>query len=208
MIRERYNKHSLVEATIRKGLFIFPLLLLLELVFGESGDWVVVGSTSVRKVLFVLALISLYAYAALFWKHLKFSRIDALVLFFVVVNNLWGLLVPGPYNRDLGLAFTGFGAVYVLLLYFPLVGLLRTETLSWEWVKVIFFWAVSLFALGHVVIWLVGTFEPGLRGEVRKGFIELELFVGRGIYVGSMSDGFFRVMLVTGKRMEECALVR
>lgn len=194
MVREQYNKHPLVKA-VRKALLVFPLLFLLELVFGESGDWLIVGGTSVRKILFILALFSLYSYAALSWKHLKFSRIDAVVLFFIVVNTLWGSLVPALYGRSLGLAFADFGGVYVLLLYFPLVGLLRAELLSWRQIKAIFLGAVSIFALCHVVIWIVVAYEPNLRREVRKSLFEL--FEPPAIYVGPMPDGFFRVMLVT-----------
>lgn len=195
MARERYNKHSFVKAAARKALLVFPLLFLLELVFGESGDWLVVGSTSIRKILFILALLSLYSYAALFWRHLKFSKVDAAVLFFIVVNTLWGSLVPALYDRSLGLTFADFGAVYVLLLYFPLARLLRADVLSWRQVKTIFLGAVSLFALCHIVIWIIVAYEPDLRREVRKGFFEL--FEPPAIFVGPMPDGFFRVMLVT-----------
>lgn len=180
---------------MKKIFLLIPALFLLELIFGESGNWVGVGGISVRKLLFILSLLSLYGYAVVSRERLKFSKIDLAVLFFVLVNTVWGVLVPTLYGRSLVPAFADFGATYILLLYFPLIGLLRAEVISWKSVKYVFFALVSLFALAHLTLWITVTAQPSLMGGVRGFF--LEFFQSPSIFVGPMPGGFARIMLVT-----------
>lgn len=176
-------------------LLLFPLLFLLEIFFGEAGLWMHVGGASIREVLFVLAVLSMYGYAALFWHRLEFSRIDLAVLFFVAVNAVWGFLIPTLYGRGLDLAFADFGGVFVLLLYFPVAALVRGGALSWEALRGLFVDAALLLALLQLVVWTLATWQPELMLGAR-GFL-LELYGVPEIYIGPMPDGFFRVMPVT-----------
>lgn len=181
--------------SLRRGLLLFPLLFLVEVIFGEAGRWMEVGGLSIRQVLFVLAVLGLYGYAALHRRRLEFGRMDAAVLLFVGVNVVWGFLVPGFHEQSLGLAFADFGAVFVLLLYFPLAALVRAGVLSWERLKVLFLGGVVLLALLQVTVWTLATLFPGMMYGTR-GFL-MQMYGVSEIYVGPMPDGFFRVMTVT-----------
>ncbi|MBA2443149.1 MAG: hypothetical protein H0V53_12205 [Rubrobacter sp.] len=181
--------------SLRRLLLLFPLLFLAEVVFGEAGRWMEVGGLSVRQVLFVLAVLGLYGYAALHRQRLEFGRMDAAVLLFLGVNVVWGFLVPGFYEQSLGLAFADFGAVFVLLLYFPLAALVRAGVLSWRRLKVLFLGGAVLLALLQVTLWTLATWMPETMSGTRR-FL-LEMYGVPEIYVGPMPDGFFRVMPVT-----------
>lgn len=176
-------------------LLLFPALFLLEVFFGEAGLWLHVGDFSIRQVLFGLAVLSTYGYAAIFWRRLEFSRVDLAVLFFLAVNLAWGFLVPALHGRSLGLAFADFGGVFVLLLYFPVAALARGGVLSWERPRGLFMDAALLLALLQLGVWALATWRPELVGEIR-GFL-LGMYGVPDIYIGPMPDGFFRVMPAT-----------
>ena len=181
---------------MRRLLLLFPLLFLLELVLGESGRWLRVGGLSVRQVLFVLTVLSLYAYAAAtVRKRPEITRIDVAVFFFIVVSSVWGFLVPALYDRSLSLAFADFEATYVLLLYFPLAVALRAGALSWRGTSAVFAGAVVLLAAVQVAAWALVTLRLVTAAGARGFF--LGLYNTSEVYVGPMPDGFFRSMFVT-----------
>lgn len=176
-------------------LLIFPVLFLVEIFFGEAGLWMHVGSFSIREVLFVLAVLSMYGYAVLYWRSLEFSQVDLTVLLFLAVNVVWGFLVPALHDRSLDLAFADFGGVFALLLYFPVAALVRGGVLSWEAPRGLFMDSALLLALLQLVIWTLATLRPELMAGTRN-FL-LEMYGVPEIYIGPMPDGFFRVMPVT-----------
>ena len=123
---------------MKTGLLFFPFLYVLEVTLGESGRWLSFGDVSIRKILFLISLVSLAALALLYYKRLRFARADAIVLAFLLVNLIWGLLIPTLRATDLALAFADFGNVLTLLLYFPLIALVRAKLVSWASVRRLF----------------------------------------------------------------------
>jgi len=199
----------------RRLLLVFPVLFLLELFFGEAGSWMRVGGLSIREALFTLTVLSLYGYAALSWRSLEFSRLDAAVLIFLAVNAVWGVVVPAFHEQGPGPAFADFGGVFVLLLYFPVAALVRGGVLSWGVIRGLFAGLALLLAGTQVSLWALATWQPAMM-EGTRHFL-LGVYGVPDVYIGPMPDGFFRVMpaaallllpafftlaraLVTGKR--------
>lgn len=176
-------------------LLVFPALFLAEVFFGEAGTWARFGGVSIREALFVAAVLSLYGCAGLLWRRLRFSRLDLAVLFFLMVNLAWGLLLPALHGRSLELAFADFGGVLVLALYFPVAALVRGGALSWEGPRGLFMDSALLLALLQLGLWTLGTWRPGITPALRE-FL-LRTYDAPDIYTGPMPDGFFRVMPVT-----------
>ena len=48
----------------KKFVWIFPMLFVLELIFGVSGTMIVINGIAIRHILFILTFLSLYGYTA------------------------------------------------------------------------------------------------------------------------------------------------
>ncbi|TWH45278.1 O-antigen ligase [Sporomusa sp. KB1] len=170
-------------------------LFLAELVLGGPGFWGIneIG-ISIRKLIFIALLIT--AYIQFFEKgNFKVYFRDKLIFLCIVLSTIiWMLVLPVVNGQGLGFAFQDGGSIFIFLLYFPIVQLIRTKLINWENVKKYFINLIIVVALFQVLIWINGTLDLGLSLNMISFFGADEY---GSIYVGHMKDGFYRVMWIS-----------
>ncbi|MBP2656558.1 MAG: hypothetical protein H6Q73_4127 [Firmicutes bacterium] len=186
-----------------KWLFlIWPLLWMVELMVGGPGFWTIGLGISLRKVLFIISLCSLYVYVTLFVEWKINNRDKRAFLIIVITIIIWELIMPLIHGTPVEYV-TGDGAsLLILFVYFPLVQLVRQDIIKWDWIEKIYIRISMILAVVHVFIWITVLLNPGIAIAVRIMAID---FFGTAdaidsnnmIYVGPMPDGFFRVMWIS-----------
>ncbi|MCX5847577.1 MAG: hypothetical protein NTW12_14695 [Deltaproteobacteria bacterium] len=183
---------------IKRIILSIPFLFLVELILGGPGFWKITEAITVRKILFIFSFIILYSYAFIRGRW-RITIFDFGLLIFIFANILiWIFWIPIIHNTELSWAFGDGGSIFMLLLYFPLVALMRTANINWGIVRVIFVVLAFIVALIHVAIWAVVYILPDFgttMGMIAKIFFCAEDY--RGIYIGYMPDGYYRVMWIS-----------
>jgi len=180
---------------IRRLLYVFPTLFLIELVLGGPGTWLTFGGLSLRKLFFAGTLGSLWLLAPLTGRwRLRAGEVAGLLLLLATLL-LWIGLVPVLRNTNLAWAVGDADALLMLFMYFPLAHLVRSGDLDWVRVSRMLMVLTGIVAVGQLAIWLFVQWKPELAGIVSFGVGTA--LGGTGIYVGGMPDGFFRVMWIS-----------
>lgn len=179
-----------------KFLFIFCFYIFLtELIIGGPGFWGVNEfGISIRKILFFLTLVT--GYIQLFEiSSISIYLRDKLIFIFISISFLvWMLILPLINGQSLNFAFQDGSSIFIFLLYFPIVQLLRKNALNWINIEKYFVNLCTLVAVFQIIIWFNYEFFQLFNINMLDFFSVTEY---GSIYVGPMPDGFYRVMWIT-----------
>lgn len=196
---------------------IFPAIYLIDLFLGFNVH--LINISGIPNLILALLSMSAYAlYAVLhsgvnnfrdFFRH--FTKIDLVVLIFIILNLLWASLVPFITGNSLSMALSEGKVFIALFLYFPCVLLSRMGYLNW--VRVIRFSLVlvSILAFLHIVLYIgekvFDAFDyDGISDEFRGhgGFSKLFFGFLSKIRIGTtdspqiiMGSGYIRIIYPT-----------
>ena len=127
---------------VKKIFLLFPLLFMIELIFGFSGTMLIIRGVAIRHILFILTFLSLYGYFFIYLlknkikifsldKHSYFgsySWIDILAIVFEVSMILSMTVIPYIMGTDLHMAYSEvFDSAAIFSLYFPLSYLIKQK---------------------------------------------------------------------------------
>lgn len=181
--------------------FLFILYLFIgELVLGGPGYWGVDFGISFRKLLFLSTVLIAYGCVFKIGKHLIVNTRDILIIFFMAISfSVWLLLLPVINGQSLQNSFQDGGSIFVFLLYLPIAQLMRHKLIDWYKIKQYFVVISTIVAIFQIGIWLIVFFVPSMGSTFSaavKLFFNVDPVTG-SIYVGTMGDGFYRVMWIS-----------
>jgi O-antigen ligase len=191
------NAYETKESLLKKVLLIIPLVFLVELILGGSGNTIVLGGIAIRKILFALTFISLCLYIIVYARRITIKKIDWFVFAFLFVNVIWITIIPYIKGTSIFTAIDDADTVFVLVLYFPTVFLIRQGAINWERIKKIFIFLTAILAVWHIVMYLLESFFPGIYNNYYESFlptITFGLFGGESTVFGY---GFVRIIKTT-----------
>ena len=194
------------------ALWLIPFLFLIDDVLGLNGYQFTIAGKSIRILLFVLTVGILCLYSCyVLWKEkipLASKKKDTVSLFrmlrpldwivftFLAGNFLWATAVPLMVRGNMAFGLKDFSTVLVLVLYFPLVFLVRTGYLNFERLESAFYWCTVILAGWHGVMYVGDILYPGFYASYYD-FIDIISF---GTAVRSdvvFGFGIVRVIQVT-----------
>ena len=156
------EENALKNNVFKKVFIAIPLLFLIELILGGSGNIISIHGIAIRKILFFLAFISLCLYLLIFARNIKIKKIDWFIAIFLVLNIIWMTIVPLLKNSSISMAIDDADTLFVLILYFPTVFLIRQGVFSIGKIKDIFISLTIILAIWHIVMYVLGSFFPGI----------------------------------------------
>jgi len=186
-----HNKKTILQ----KILLLISFIFIVELVLGESGNFIVIAGIAIRKVLFGLCLLSLSLYVLLFARNIQIKRFDFFVLAFIVWNVIWMTLIPFIKGGSISGAIDDADTVFVMALYFPVVFLVRQGVIHWERINTAFIFLAVLLAIWHIIMYALESLFPGMYINYYKYFLPAVTF---GLFGGaSPVEGLGLVRIIT-----------
>lgn len=197
---------------LKKATLIFPILFVVELVFGFSGTMVMIHGVAIRHILFILTFISLYGYffAFLYKNKIRlfslkqdsyfgsYSKIDICAIVFEVSTLLSMTLIPWLMGTDLHYAYSEvFDSAAIFSLYFPLSFLFKKKEYSMDRLLEFLKYLIFLFAVMHLLFYFEQEMNPnfiqgifdGISSLLHGNSITPRVILGHG--------GYTRVMFTT-----------
>lgn len=161
----------------QSSIWVIPVLFLADDILGTNGYQLTIAGVGIRIVLFCMTCAILGCYC-LFVLHKDkmpllpkrdnqlslfgiLQPLDYIVLFFLLTNFLWATVIPAVIRGERIFALKDFSTMLVLVLYFPVVFLIRTGRLNVEWLNKIVYLLCIILALWHVIMYLGEKVKPG-----------------------------------------------
>lgn len=197
---------------LKKITLIFPILFIIELVFGFSGTMLMIHGVAIRHILFILTFISLYGYFFIYLYKNKiklfslkkdsyfgsYTKIDVLAIAFEVSTLLSMTLIPWIMGTNLHYAYSEvFDSAAIFSLYFPLSFLFKKKEYSMGRLLNFLKYVVFLFAVMHLIFYFGQELNPnfiqgifdGIAAFLQGNSITPRVVLGHG--------GYTRVMFTT-----------
>lgn len=197
---------------LKKITLIFPVLFIIELVFGFSGTMLMIGGIAIRHILFILTFISLYGYffVYLYVNKIKifsikpgsyfssYTKVDVIAIVFEISMILSMTIIPWIMGTNLHYAYSEvFDSVAIFSLYFPVAFLIKKDVYSINSLTTFLKYVIFLFALMHLVFYFGQENNPNFI----QGFFDAfaSLFSGNSITPKIVlgHGGYTRVMFTT-----------
>lgn len=197
---------------LKKITLIFPVLFIIELVFGFSGTMLMIGGIAIRHILFILTFISLYGYffVYLYVNKIKifsikpgsyfssYTKVDVIAIVFEISMILYMTIIPWIMGTNLHYAYSEvFDSVAIFSLYFPVAFLIKKDVYSINSLTTFLKYVIFLFALMHLVFY----FGQENNSNFIQGFFDAfaSLFSGNSITPKIVlgHGGYTRVMFTT-----------
>lgn len=196
---------TLLKRLLQICIWLFPVWFLADDILGTNGYQFTIAGIGIRIVLFCVTCAILGCYCLFVLYKDKISLIpgrgkkpnlfdvlqplDYVVLFFIFANFIWATVIPVLIRGEQIFALKDFSTILVLVLYFPLVFLIRTNRLNLRYLETIFYWLTVALAVWHCVMLLGDMAQPGFYqsyftfiGEISKGTAVLtDVIYGYGI---------------------------
>lgn len=157
-------------------LSIFPLLFLVENIFGYNGTIVYFFGKAIRHWLYLFTFISLFSLMITFMyknnygffsKNKKnyfkeLTKLDYCILLFLFSLMIWMTIVPLLSGGDLALAKReAFDAICMLVLYFPTTFLIKNEVYSFTKTENIIYYSVFIESVINISLYIGESFQQG-----------------------------------------------
>lgn len=197
---------------VKKIFLMFPLLFMIELIFGFSGTMLIIRGVAIRHILFILTFLSLYGYFFIYLlknkikifsldKHSYFgsySWIDILAIVFEVSMILSMTVIPYIMGTDLHMAYSEvFDSAAIFSLYFPLSYLIKQKEYSIDTILNILKYLIFLFAIMHIVFYFGQEFNSVFIQSIFDGISDLFGGNSQAPLVVLGHGGYTRVMFTT-----------
>ena len=172
-------------------IWFFPVLFLTDNVLGFNGYQFTIAGKGIRIILFAITVAELCLYClyvmlkekiallptknanTTIWKMLR--PLDYVVLFFIFGNALWATVVPLFVRGEMIFSLKDYSTILVLVLYFPIAFLIRTERLDLKILEKMLYILSIILALWHCVMYVGDTIHPGFY-ESYYDFIDIISF--------------------------------
>lgn len=197
---------------VKKIFLLFPLLFMIELIFGFSGTMLIIRGVAIRHILFILTFLSLYGYFFIYLlknkikifsldKHSYFgsySWIDILAIVFEVSMILSMTVIPYIMGTDFHMAYSEvFDSAAIFSLYFPLSYLIKQKEYSIDTILNILKYLIFLFAIMHIVFYFGQEFNSVFIQSIFDGISDLFGGNSQAPLVVLGHGGYTRVMFTT-----------
>ncbi len=162
---------------LKKFIWLFPVLYLYEVIMGFNGAQFTIRGMSIRIILFcitvaVLGLYCLWVVCSSKMSLLKrkdsqpfffdFLRpFDYVVVGFLFINLIWATAVPLLVRGNMTFGLKDYSTLLVLVLYFPVVFLMRNNKLNFKTVENIFYAFTIVLAVWHSVMYIGDIIHSG-----------------------------------------------
>jgi hypothetical protein len=173
---------------MRVLLKIFSILFTVELILGFNGKLLMVGSLSIRYLLYTVVLTILLAVIADLTikgsislnpkSHNSilslYDGLDLALAAFLLLNLVWVFIVPCLSGVGIKLAIKEVASLSILVLYFPIVILIKTDYIKWEKALTLIKICAVLVSILHIVLYfgerIVGdaSFQLGFFGLIER----------------------------------------
>ena len=197
---------------LRKIFLLFPVLFVLELVFGGAGTLIMIHGVAIRHIMFILAFISLYGYMVCdmiqtrtpIYSKIKpsflgaFTKTDIFAVVFELSMLLSMTVIPYIMGTNLTYAKSEvFDSAAIFSLFFAVSYLIKNNRIYLAKFICFLKWVIAVFALEHVILYF--------GQESHKHFIEdffesvVNIFGGSGVVPRIIlgHGGYTRVMFNT-----------
>lgn len=176
---------------VKNLIWLFPAWYLYEVIMGFNGYQFTIAGKSIRIVLFCLALLALCSYCLYVVLSSKMSILkrkdtvpfffdfirpfDYVVVGFLFINLIWATAVPLLVRGNMAFGLKDYSTLLVLVLYFPVVFLMRNNRLNFKTVENIFYAFTIVLAVWHSVMYIGDTIHSGFY-ESYYDFIDIISF--------------------------------
>lgn len=157
--------------TFKSFLLLIPFLYFVEIILGGNGSLISIAGISIRKILFALTLISLSLYCILYIKRIQLTKLDIIILIFLGLNAIWVIIVPSLYGYGIAAAIADIDVLAILVLYFPLVLIIRNGDIDWNLLERIFIHLVLIIAMWHIIMYVFESLMPGIYKSYYESFL-------------------------------------
>ncbi|MBO5321494.1 MAG: O-antigen ligase family protein [Clostridia bacterium] len=172
-------------------IWLFPVLFLIDDILGLNGYQFTVGGIGIRILLFCITTVVLFSYCLLvaykekmsifkrktgekfFFDYIK--PLDYIVAGFLCLNFVWATVVPMVVRGETSFGIKDFSTILVLILYFPIVFLMRTGRIEYKKFEKIIYFLLILLAFWHSVMYIGETIHTGFY-ESYYDFIDIISF--------------------------------
>lgn len=170
---------------MRKLAYIFPLLFILELIFGISGTMIMVHGIAIRHILFLLSFFSLYGYVLYYIirnnKKIFSLRKDAFFGSFTLIDagaavfeiSMIFSMTVIPYFMGTNLHYAKsevFDSAAIFSLFFAVSYLIKEKQIDIKkllsYLKILIF----VFAICHLILYFGQEIQTGFIEDVFKSF--------------------------------------
>ncbi|MBP3304990.1 MAG: O-antigen ligase family protein [Oscillospiraceae bacterium] len=173
----RISKENMCKSIKKIVLWLFPVLFLIDDILGFNGYQFTICGKSIRIILAAISVIVLGAYSVYVLYEERNSLfpgkicgksllnlltpLDCFVCLFILGNFLWATLVPLAVRGEMTYALKDYSTVLVLVLYFPLSFLIRTDKLNLRTLEKIIYVLTLILAGWHCVMYVGETLHAG-----------------------------------------------
>lgn len=168
---------NVMKKLCRSLIWLFPCLFLIDDVLGFNGYQFTIAGRSIRIILFCISVAVLCVYSLYIcyrekiallpgvkgrvWLLSTLKPIDWLVMLFIVGNAVWATVIPLAVRGEMQYSLKDFSTVLVMVLYFPVMFLIRTGRLKLATLEKLLYALGILLALWHCVMYVGETVSPG-----------------------------------------------
>jgi hypothetical protein len=150
---------------------IIVTITVLEIIFGVNGRLLIIGRIPIRYILFGLITVGAYSkFLAVFICNYRFQKrkffsflkielklfklFDLILLIFLFMNLIWIFLIPTLSGSSVHEAVSNVRYLVLMVLYFPVVYLIRQEKIVWSYYRKMVFFGVCLIIGLHVFLFI------------------------------------------------------
>ena len=175
------EKTDCVKQLLGRLFWGFPLFFLVDNILGFNGYQFTIMGKSIRMILFCITTALLFGYCVYIVYNQKISLLpcgsnektiyrmlkplDYCVLLFILCNALWATVIPLAVRGEMTYSLKDFSTILVLVLYFPLTFLIRTNKLNFLRLDNIIYGLIICLAGWHVIMYVGDVLKPGFYGS-------------------------------------------
>ena len=168
--------------------WIFPLLFVLELIFGVSGTMIVINGIAIRHILFILTFLSIYGYTFYYLLVNKirifslekrsffgsFNKVDWFAVVFEGAMLISMTLVPMIKGTNLSYAYSEvFDSAAVFSLYFAISFLIKEREIDIDKFLNYVKWCVFFFGVQHIIFYYAQEADSNFMEKFFTGVVDL-----------------------------------
>lgn len=172
----------------KKFVWIFPMLFVLELIFGVSGTMIVINGIAIRHILFILTFLSLYGYTAYYiWVNKirvfslekgaifgDFNKTDWFAVVFEAALLISMTIIPMIKGTNLRYAYSEvFDSAAIFSLYFALSFLIKEKEIDIDKFLNYVKWCIFAFGIQHIIFYYAQEADAHFMEKFFTGVVDL-----------------------------------
>lgn len=163
---------------------VIVLITVLEIIFGVNGRLLIIYGIPIRYILFGMITLGVYGKCLfIFWNkyHLQkrnfleflkkeivlFKYFDLVLLIFLIMNLLWVFVIPVNSGSSVIEALYSVKYLILMVIYFPVVYLIRQDKIEWTYYRKIALIGVTLIIGLHIFLYIGESIQKEIDPSVR-----------------------------------------